>query len=273
MTRAVRRVERRRFLVAAAAAACGCSLIETRRSLPERNAVTYDQLVVHSNVELPTSHRLLEDLRILRNDVLQTLALSASDEPIHVYLFETEREFDDFMRRAYPNFPTRRAFFVESDSRLAVFAFWGDRVAEDLRHETTHGYLHSVVRNIPLWLDEGLAEFFEVPRDSGGLNRPHAEQLLTLLMTQGWRPNLPRLETMTSVGEMRQEHYAEAWAWIHWIIQGDPELRVVLQQHLASLKAQTIYVPLSVAVKSMRPNAEHQLCDHLFAMSGPIAPR
>lgn len=268
MTTAGRGIGRRRFLVATAAAAAGCTSLIQRRALPERNAVTYDQLVIHSDVELPSTHRLLEDLRMLRSDVLQTLALPASDEPIHVYLFETERQFDEFMNRAYPNFPTRRAFFVESDTRLAVFAFWGDRVAEDLRHETTHGYLHSVVRNIPLWLDEGLAEYFEVPRGSAGLNRPHAEQLLMLLMTQGWRPNLSRLETLTNVGELRQEDYAESWAWIHWMIESDPGLRALLQQHLASLRAQSIYVPLSAAIKSQRTDVEHQLCEHLLALHG-----
>jgi hypothetical protein len=149
---------------------------------------------------------------------------------------------------------------------LAVFAFWGDRVAEDLRHETTHGYLHSVVRNLPLWLDEGLAEFFEVPRGTGGLNRPHAEQLLMLLMTQGWRPNLARLETLTNVGDMRQENYAESWAWVHWLLMTAPELRTLLQQHISSLGGNSIYVPLSAAVKTARPEAEHQLCDHLFAL-------
>jgi hypothetical protein len=256
------------WLVAAAVVA-GCSAVAVRRAeLPERNAVTYDQLVIHSNLELPSSHRLLDDLRQLRGDVLQTLALPPTDEPIHVYLFETERRFDDFMRRAYPKFPIRRAFFVESDTRLAVYAYWGDRVAEDLRHETAHGYLHSVVRNMPLWLDEGLAEYFEVPRGTGGLNRPHAELLLTMLMSQGWRPNLSRLETLTDAGRMRQEDYAEAWAWMHWMLESDPALRVGLQQYLQSLRVQAIYVPLSVVVKSHRPDAEHALCEHLYRLGG-----
>jgi hypothetical protein len=256
------------WLVAAVIVA-GCSAVAVRRAvLPDRNAVTYDQLVIHSNLELPSSHRLLDDLRQLRGDVLQTLALPASDEPIHVYLFETERQFDEFMRRAYPKFPIRRAFFVESDTRLAVYAYWGDRVAEDLRHETAHGYLHSVVRNMPLWLDEGLAEYFEVPRGTGGLNRPHAELLLTMLMSQGWRPNLARLETLNDAGQMRQEDYAEAWAWMHWMLETDPALRVGLQQYLQSLRVQAIYVPLSVVVRSHHPQAEHELCEHLYRLGG-----
>lgn len=263
-----RRVSRRAAL-GLLAAAYGCRAIDARHSAdPGALAprAEFDQLVIHSSLELPADHRLLQELRLLRTDILQTLALPASNEPIHIYLFETEQKFDEFMGRSYPNFPQRRAFFVESDTRLSVFAFWGDRVAEDLRHETTHGYLHSVMRNIPLWLDEGIAEYFEVPRGSAGLNLPHAQQLLTMLMTQGWRPNMARLESLRIVGEMRQEDYAESWAWVRWLLQTQPERRVLLQQFLQSLRSQAVYVPLSAAVKSGTPDAEHQLCDHLFAL-------
>ena len=93
--------------------------------------------------------------------------------------------------------PTRRAFFVESDTRLAVYAHWSDRVGEDLRHEVAHGYLHSMVPGLPLWLDEGLAEYFEVPRGNNGLNRPHLELLSDMMQYNGWQPNLERLAALT----------------------------------------------------------------------------
>ena len=265
----VRLVSRRSALVALTTT-LGCALVRRSETPPPARATPEgDQLIVHSSLELPSQHRLLEELRVLRSDLLQTLALPASNEPIHVYLFESEREFDDFMRRNYPQFPSRRAFFVESDTKLAVFAFWGDRVAEDLRHETSHGYLHSVVRNIPLWLDEGIAEYFEVPRGTNGVNRPHVQQLLMLLMTQGRRPNMARLEAMTAVADMRQEDYAESWAWVQWLLHTSPERRTLLQQYLQSLRSQAVYAPLSAAVKAATPDAERLLCDHLFALAGP----
>lgn len=251
-----------------ASAAFGCTTLDYRQvNLPERNSKTFDQLVIHSDLDLPAQHRLLEDLRILRGDVLQSLALPPSDEPIHVYIFDTERTFEDYVRQRYPNFPTRRAFFVKNDTKLSIFAYWGDRVAEDLRHETTHGYLHSIVPGIPLWLDEGLAEYFEVPRQAGGLNAPHVQLLLTKLMTEGWRPNMARLEAMSSVGDMQQDDYAEAWAWARWMLNADPEMRPLLQQFLASLRAQAVFVPLSVAIRSRRAHAEHDLCEYLYSLT------
>ena len=71
------------------------------------------------------------------------MALPRSDEPIHVYLFENPERFQGFMRLHYPKFPDRRAFFVKTDTQLTVYAQWGDRMAEDLRHEVTHAYVHA----------------------------------------------------------------------------------------------------------------------------------
>ena len=74
-----------------------------------------------------------------------------SDEPVHLYLFENTARYDAFVAARFPNFPARRAFFVETDTTLSVYAAWQDRIAEDLRHETTHGYVHAVVPTVPLW--------------------------------------------------------------------------------------------------------------------------
>jgi hypothetical protein len=225
-------------------------------------------LVIYSNFPLPQHHRLLDDLRVQRGDVLAKLALPASDEPIHVYLFESEERFDEFLEEHHPEFPARRAFFVESDTRLAVYAQWGERVAEDLRHEVAHGYLHSVVRSIPLWLDEGLAEYFEVPRGQGGVNRPHVQLLLERLLKQGWRPNLARLEALDAAGDMTQDDYAESWAWAHWMLETDPARKQLLQQHLDVLRRQGNAEPLSSSLRRICPVPEQALVEHLVAL-GP----
>ena len=94
-----------------------------------------------------------------------------------------------------------------------MYAYWGDRVAEDLRHEVAHGYLHAVVPNLPLWLDEGLAEYFEVPRGQDGVNRPHVELSPAVWPTAGgpiWRG----WKNCAKPTDMTQNEYAESWAWV-----------------------------------------------------------
>jgi len=239
----------------------GCAGWRHGSELPARNSMVLDQLVVFSDSPLPKNHRLLEELRGLRTVVSTKLGLPISDEPIHVYLFPKADKFAAFMRRHHPNLPARRAYFVETDTRLSVYAFWGDRVAEDLRHEVVHGYLHSVVRNLPLWLDEGLAEYFEVPRAVSGLNRPHLDQLAGSLDD---RPaNLERLERLRSTSEMTQAEYAQSWAWVHYLLESTPANQQLLRNYLQQLITAAPHVPLSLHLRRADPQFEEHLAEHL----------
>ena len=220
--------------------------LQTRLSAPRKHELVRGQLVVHSDFEMPGNHRLLDDLIARRSDLSRKLSLPTSDEAIHVYLFEDAEQYDAFMRVRRPNALPTRAGFQESDTRLEVYAYWGDRVAEDLRHEVMHGYIHSVVPNAPLWLDEGLAEYFEVPRGTGGLNKAHIRWLVFHLSKGDWRPDLARLERLTPLEGMSRADYAEAWAWVHYLLQSeDPAQRELLGNHLRHLRQHGSSEPLS----------------------------
>lgn len=252
-----------------AAGTLGCAELPWRTGpQPLRSAQQHDQLVIHSDYPIPQQHRLLEELRLQRQELFARLALTPSDEPIHIYLFDSEDSFSRFIRTRFPQFPSRRAFFVETDTQLTVYAHWGDRVAEDLRHEVAHGYLHSVLPSIPLWLDEGIAEFFETPRNQAGLNQPHVDEL-TRRIAEGWRPNIERLETLNRVSDMRQEDYAEAWAWTYWLLATDPARRDVLCRYLADIRGPHSPGRLSERVRAMDPNAEQSLVAFLDGLSRP----
>lgn len=219
--------------------------------LPSRTELEVGQLVIHADFPLPGQHRIVRDLEALRVDVSQTLGLPISDEPVHLYLFENPQRYEAFVARHFPGFPTRRAFFVETDTTLSVFAAWQDRFAEDLRHETTHGYVHAVVPSVPLWLDEGVAEYFELPRGEQGVHAAHVAHLAGRLLEGTWRPDLERLEAITAAGELSQDHYAEAWCWTHWLLHTGPERRRLLQEYLADLRRDGTTAPLSARLRHM----------------------
>lgn len=223
--------------------------------LPSRSEVTAGQLVIRADFPIAGQHRLVRELDGLRTDVSQELGLPVSDEPVHLYLFESAERYDEFVARHYPGFPARRAFFVETDTTLSVFAAWQDRIAEDLRHETTHGYVHAVVPRVPLWLDEGIAEFFETPRSGQGLHQGHAAHLAGRMLEGTWRPDLQRLEAVSTAGEMTQDHYAESWCWVHWLLRTTPERRTLLQNYLADVRRDPATAPLSERIRRELPDA------------------
>jgi hypothetical protein len=246
------------------AALPGCATLFSRRpALPSRHTQVLDPLVVYSDFPLPPHHRLLDDVAAERGDLMSKLNLPKSQEPIHVYLFDSQANFRAFVEQHFPEFPARRAFFVETDTRLAVYAHWGDRVAEDLRHEVAHGYLHAVVPQLPLWLDEGVAEYAEVPRSDGGLNRPHVRLLAERLASDVWRPNLERLEHIDAVAEMTQLDYAESWAWVHFLMEIDPARRELLQNYVQALRRDGMAPPLSVRLRPLFPQLDAMLADHV----------
>jgi hypothetical protein len=222
-----------------------------------------EQLVLHSDFPLAAHHRLIEELILRRADLCRDLGLPVSDEPIDVYLFGGEEEFNTFLRTNYPRLPVRRAFFVETDTHLTIYAHWGQRVSEDLRHEVTHGYLHAVVPNLPLWLDEGLAEFFETPRGRQGLNEQHLAWFRQQLAQGVWRPDLARLERLPPSGDMDQADYAEAWAWVHFLLNAPPDRRDVLRAFLADLRREGQAEPISARLGRAGGDPGPALVEHV----------
>jgi hypothetical protein len=126
--------------------------------------------------------------------------------------------------------------------------------------------LHSVVPGIPLWLDEGLAEFFEVPRSQSGLNRPHLELLSDMMEHDGWQPDLGRLERLRDAAQLDQRDYAESWAWVYAMLHSEPEQREVLIKYLAEIHENGAAEPISrrLAGKSVQP--EQTLAKYLAGL-------
>jgi hypothetical protein len=235
--------------------------------LPSRTEVLAGQLVIHADFPLAEQHRLVRELEALRPEVSQRLGLPISDEPIHLYLFETPARFEAFVAKQFPTFPARRAFFVETDTSLSVFAAWQDRVAEDLRHETTHGYVHAVVPAVPLWLDEGIAEYFELPRSDQGLHAAHLAHLTGRLLEGTWQPDLAKLEALASAGDLSQDHYAEAWVWVHWMLDTTPERRGLLEHYLADLRRDPATPPLSLRLREVSGDAATEVKMHVESLA------
>src|SRR5260370_15619806 len=212
------------------AAAAGCNLLNIRPGVneardakeaasgtPGKYSYRLAPYVFLADFDIPRNSPIFRDLAGLRDQVYRELRLPRSTTIVQVYLFEVRERYESFMQLKYPDLPKRRAFFVAQPRRLGgseellVYTYWGERINQDLRHELTHALLHSVLKDVPLWLDEGLAEFFEVPASWNGVNRNHVEQL----KLSETKLDLARLEQLDNVQQMTPAEYREAWAWVH----------------------------------------------------------
>lgn len=237
--------------------------------LPTRHTVKNDQLMIQSDMKLPKDHPLLKDLETLRGVISETLDLPVQEQPVKVYLFGDEARYSQYLQTTYPNLPPRRAYFVGTSQELAVYTFWGDRIQEDLRHEYTHGVLHASLKDVPLWLDEGLAEYFEVAEPPVGYNRDYVQRMRSALH-EGWRPDLDRLETLEAVGDMKKPDYFESWAWVHFMLEDSPDSRGVLVDYLRELRTTARPGRLSQRLRHELPDADARFLAHCATLSEGI---
>ncbi len=231
-------------------AGCATHRGQSLAELPAKHTVRAERLVIHSDAAISESSPILTELAELRLDILSTLNLPESKRPVVVYLFKNEQRYAEYMRQKFPRLPVRRAFFVGSAAELAVYAYHGDNLATDLRHEYTHGVLHSSLKGLPLWLDEGLAEYFETPRGRNHINDEHVSRL-TAAIQGGWQPDLERLEQLTEVSQMQAMDYHEAWAWVYSMLKSDNGDAAKLVDYVHTCRSESSPRPLTQIVPGM----------------------
>ncbi len=246
---------------------CAVNGPETRGTvvLPIRHEVAVSPMVIHANRKMASDDPVLVELMQRREDIADRLLLPPSDRPVEVYLFDDAEDYRWYLQRYYSALGDRRAIFVKEGERARVFSYWHERLAEDLRHELTHAYLHSVLDVVPLWLDEGIAEYFEVEPGERGFHAQHVFLLGQSQLDGDWRPDLNRLERMVDPAEMKQRDYAEAWLWVHYLIEAGPDTRRLLQDYLTRPTDDPTADAgsLSTLVHAKFPDIESRLLKHL----------
>lgn len=249
----------------------GCSMNKNVAvGLPNQHSINSDQLVILSDFQLPKDHKLVRDLAKLRKDVSSTLSLDLKERDVVVYLFSEKAKYQKYLDSTYPGLPVRRAYFVGTPKELSVYAVWGDRIEEDLRHEYTHGLLHAGLKTVPLWLDEGLAEYFEVAGDEpGGLNASSIKRL-TQAYKNGWKPDMNRLELLETVGEMQRMDYQESWAWIHFMLNENENTKQVLLSYLQDLNTGRTPTPLSDRLRLVMPDNDSRFVSYLSKLQSDV---
>lgn len=235
--------------------------------LPRKHSVTTEHFTVLSDVKLTNEHPLLADLVQLRKDVEATLDLPASDRDVVLYVFKDEEAYKNYFAIHFPGLAFRRAYFIGTPGQLGVYTYWGEKIQEDLRHEYTHGVLHAAFGHVQLWVDEGIAEYFEVASPSP--DRIHRDSVsgLSAAMANGWTPDLPRLEKLERVPEMHQIDYQESWAWVHMLLHHSAESRQVLIDYLKSAQTPEEQPTLHARIATLFPDGNTQLTQHVSGLN------
>ena len=131
-----------------------------------------------------------------------------------------------------------------ADANYLVLSLEGfEESAAITYHEYTHLLLRNAVRSLPVWLDEGLAEFYSTYRlvDQGKaaeIGRPVSQHLA--LLRQNYMPiaeliAVDHSSSLYNEGERRSIFYAESWALTHYLMTVRPNGQIGLNAYGAQI--------------------------------------
>lgn len=201
---------------------------------PWAETVALGPLVCHSQFPLAAHAETFARLGELQQEICQRFDLPPASEPIYVFLLDSRKSYQDFVAARHPELITRKAGYVKNRGPGEVVAYRSSTFEVDLRHECTHALLHAVLPRVPLWLDEGIAEYFELPPE-----RRHANSHRQAIVWQtrlGMSLPLEQLESLVSMAEMGRNEYRWSWAWTSFLLEGPPEARSELAAYVRSLR-------------------------------------
>lgn len=127
---------------------------------------------------------------------------------------------------------------------LSLASERGDDDSSTMLHEYAHLLINGYFRAAPVWLKEGLSEFYSTTRISGGrvtfggaikarqqLLRRQATQLVPLATLLEADEHSPLYRDASK----RALFYSEAWAFVHYLLNGNDARRAQFTRYLAAL--------------------------------------
>jgi hypothetical protein len=229
------------------------------------HSVTVEPFVIITDFPFDQGPVVRDHLVRLGQQFEKDLGLSPLNETVKIYLLKNPETYRKLLLAVMPQLrpgdTQRHGLFLRRQGELSsMFILWSDHVGTSLRHEYVHAALGANVPSPPIWLDEGLACFYEA-NDTHSSKTRYCQRLEPRIAARGWRPDLARLEGLKNMPEMGPMEYAESWAWVHLLLNGSPESRSLFQAYLANLR-QPGSATLSSSLSRGMPDLESVWREH-----------
>jgi hypothetical protein len=185
----------------------------------------------------------LERLRHVLGGIAPAMRLGSAP-PVFVYVFGEDRSFRSYARKqGVPGGVGGLSFSGDGGDFIMVNAGGEASSFGVVYHEYLHHAMSRSFPDLPLWLNEGMAEFFSTFWTNGyqaEIGVPVAEHLDRLVAG----PVMP-LERLFAVTPRSPEYsdvnaktlfHAQSWLLTHYLLQGRPELRISIPRYLQALR-------------------------------------
>lgn len=166
-----------------------------------------------------------------------------SPRPVRVFAFRTSESFRPFRDALVgPGTDKTGVFATTNFTNYILLDGSMKRFRQMMQHELTHLFIRNSFDTVPLWVNEGLAEFYETLGVQGerlviGSPDPPTVQLLR---RERFIPIRDILELTGSAEEFRSGHrasmiYAQSWAMIHYLLVARTDGQDQLRHYLTLL--------------------------------------
>lgn len=257
-----------------------------QESIPDKKPVFSDLLPYvqiygcircESDFSLADDLQLQADLTELQEDLDAYLNVPVPQETVILCLFSSWESYNGFLRKKYPEAPRDRpALYIKDHGPGVLMVIKNEEMYLNVRHEMTHAILNASLRNVPIWLDEGLAKYFETPRGKRGYHNPFLIQVKKGVNSWFMKvPSLARLEKLQWINQMRLREYRESWGWVHFMIHHSEETQRLLAGYLMELRPENQQgisqnqaferqknAPLTEILKEHFPNYKQEYITH-----------
>jgi hypothetical protein len=226
-------------------------------------------MVETDNIQLRTSIRRDRAVQLVREmqrsyDVLARYALPCAagrdTDRVPVTVLPG-RQFTQLLPIAAGFYRGRQVtWLADYDGQIVIPDDLGFYSRQLFQHEVTHRLVAACFASVPTWLNEGLASFFEtafytgdgvtfgrppfVITDERRVNRPTSVLVDWQSVHVVPKTMLPSLEGILAMGALTRVHdwaeraaaYAAAWALVHFLVLGAPDLTPRYEAFLAELR-------------------------------------
>lgn len=196
----------------------------------------------YSNLPAFASDRMKRDVNQIYKILNNNIGVSQLNQiTLNLKLFDNKNRFNAYKKKVAPGMGTAGGFYISSINEASVYTGRNDdRMYEVTKHEATHAIVNGAFGSMPIWLNEGLAEYFEALSFKNGMTRiiePNKAHL-GLLSKSG----LPRLSSHFSLTSnqwysesRKQKNYALGWSLVYFMMSSkqDKQFLKYMLDHLA----------------------------------------
>ena len=193
----------------------------------ETHTVETEHYIVATDIDKRLARdvaQLLERALSFYRSRLRMRSIPVPETKFRVYIFSSETGFDEYVGDVIGPLPLHASGLYTPTYKQLLLWNLPERseVFKTARHEGFHQFFDTVIDDAPIWLNEGMADYFEVGLTERGLPSEGKIQPRHLRALKTLRRSIKPVRKLMTMSRVRfysnpQVHYAQSWAMVRFL--------------------------------------------------------